>query len=85
MYTREMIQFQRGGLGGHGGSFASFAGFNFLVFFFGRVTSLGSGVGAAPSFTFYEPARPPTMSRIPANRSRNMFAPMIASPVTMPR
>ena len=50
---REMIQCHRGGLGGHGGSFAGFMGFNFLVFFFGRATFPGSGVGAAPSFTFF--------------------------------
>src|ERR671915_228394 len=33
----------------------------------------------------YAPERPPTMSRTPANRSRTMLAPRIASPVTTPR
>lgn len=29
--------------------------------------------------------RPPTISRMPAKKSRNMFAPRIASPVTTPQ
>ena len=33
----------------------------------------------------YAPERPPTMSRIPAKKSRKMFAPRIASPVTTPQ
>ena len=42
-------------------------------------------VRALASSCSYAPERPPTMSRIPANRSLKIFAPRIASPVTRPR